>query len=372
MVVPIRAAHGTMISEYLGGLDKSTYKDEYRQILAAGGDGTINICVNAMIKNNIDLPLAIFPAGTANDFAYYFGIPDDINSMIDVALGENLMYADVGKVNNRHFINVAAMGQVVGVSQKTDPTLKNTIGVLAYYLKGMSEIPNLKPRKVILTTPDDVYREKMYFMVVMNGKSAGGFKKISPESEINDGLLDVMLFRSMSVFEMPKVFMKLLKGKHYSSNKVLHFQTSRLRVESLDEYDRLVEFFVENQLEFDGDEEVDTDIVRCYKVTDAGDKLIGGAVLALREGKFIIDGIAVDSAYRKEKIGEKMLGQVLSEVRSRGGQSLYLVARAPGFFRKNGFKAIDPESAPNFFECKYCPQYMVSCHPEVMKYEFSR
>ena len=31
-----------------------------------------------------------------------------------------------------------------------------------------------------------------------------------------------------------------------------------------------------------------------------------------------------------------------------------------------------PDSAPNFFECKYCPQYMVSCHPEVMKYEFSR
>lgn len=139
-----------------------------------------------------------------------------------------------------------------------------------------------------------------------------------------------------------------------------------------DEYDRLVEFFVKNQLEFDGDEEVDTDIVRCYKVTDAGDRLIGGAVLALREGKFIIDGIAVDSAYRKEKIGEKMLEQVLSEVRSRGGQSLYLVARAPGFFRKNGFSAIDPDSAPNFFECKYCPQYMVSCHPEVMKYEFSR
>ena len=234
VVVPIRAAHGTMINEYLAGLDKSTYKDEYRQILAAGGDGTINICVNAMIKNNIDLPIAIFPAGTANDFAYYFGISDDINGMIDVALGENLMYADVGKVNNRHFINVAAMGQVVGVSQKTDPTLKNTIGVLAYYLKGMSEIPNLKPRKVILTTPEDVYREKMYFMVVMNGKSAGGFKKISPNSEINDGLLDVMLFRSMSVFEMPKVFMKLLKGKHYSSNKVLHFQTSRLRGESLD------------------------------------------------------------------------------------------------------------------------------------------
>ncbi len=234
VVVTIRAGHGAVISEYLAELDKNTYRKEYRQILAAGGDGTINVCVNAMIKNNIDLPLAILPAGTANDFAYYFGIPEDINKMIDVAMGENIMYADVGRVNNRHFINVAAMGQVVGVSQKTDPALKNSIGVMAYYLKGMSEIPNLKPVKVILTTPEEVYREKMYFMVVMNGKSAGGFKKISPDSEINDGMLDVILFRSMSALEIPKVFLKLLNGKHGLSNKVLHFRTSRLRVETSD------------------------------------------------------------------------------------------------------------------------------------------
>lgn len=135
-----------------------------------------------------------------------------------------------------------------------------------------------------------------------------------------------------------------------------------------DEYDRLVKFFVENQLEFDGDEEVDTDIVKSYKVTDKDDRLIGGAVLARREGRFIIDGIAVDAGFRKKKIGEHLLSEVLAEVKERGGESLYLVARAPGFFRRNGFTIIDPDDAPNFFECKYCPQYMVSCHPEVMKY----
>ena len=69
-------------------------------------------------------------------------------------------------------------------------------------------------------------------MVVMNGKSAGGFKKISPDSEINDGLLDVMLFRNMTLLEMPGVFMKILQGNHPSSKKVLHFQTSKLKIES--------------------------------------------------------------------------------------------------------------------------------------------
>ena len=152
--------------------------------------------------------------------------------MLDIALGNNYTYADVGKVNDRFFINVAAIGQVVDVSQKTDPTLKNTIGVLAYYLKGLSEVPNLKPIKVTLTTPEKVYKEKMYFMVVMNGKSAGGFKKISPDSEINDGLLDVMLFRNMTLLEMPGVFMKILQGNHPSSKKVLHFQTSKLKIEA--------------------------------------------------------------------------------------------------------------------------------------------
>ncbi len=232
LVVPIRAAHGHAIFDYLAELDQETCREEYRQIIAAGGDGTINVCVNAMVRNNIDLPLAVLPAGTANDFAYYFNIPGEIDQMLDIALGNNFTYADVGKVNDRYFINVAAIGQVVDVSQKTDPTLKNTIGVLAYYLKGLSEVPNLKPIKVTLTTPEKTYREKMYFMVVMNGKSAGGFKKISPSSEINDGLLDVMLFRNMTLLELPGVFMKILQGSHPSSKKVLHFQTDQLTIEA--------------------------------------------------------------------------------------------------------------------------------------------
>ncbi len=232
ITVPIRAAHGTVIADYLAEISRRGMQDEFRQIIAAGGDGTINVCVNAMVQNNIHLPLAILPAGTANDFAYYFNLSGDIERMMDIALGHNYTYADVGKVNDRYFINVAAMGQVVDVSQKTDPTLKNTIGILAYYLKGLSEVPNLKPIKVTLTTPEKVYREKMYFMVVMNGKSAGGFKKISPDSEINDGLLDVLLFRNMTLLEMPGVFMKILQGSHPSSKRVLHFQTSNLKIES--------------------------------------------------------------------------------------------------------------------------------------------
>lgn len=138
-----------------------------------------------------------------------------------------------------------------------------------------------------------------------------------------------------------------------------------------DEYDRLVQFFVENELEFDGDEEVDTDIIRCYKFTDEDDDLIAGVVLAKREGKFIIDGIAVKSEYRNSGIGEILLNQIVEDVEAMEGEAVYLVARAPGFFRKNGFEEVDHDKAPNFFECKYCSQYNKTCHPEIMKLDIN-
>ena len=143
----------------------------------------------------------------------------------------------------------------------------------------------------------------------------------------------------------------------------------KFTMSSTDEYERLVKFFVENQLEFDGDEEVDTDKIKCWKITQGDDFLVAGCVLAQREGRYIIDGIAGDKPMRKTGMGKILVDKVIDEVKKRGGDAIYLVARAPEFFRKLGFETVEPADAPNFFECKQCPQYKVSCHPEVMKLE---
>lgn len=150
------------------------------------------------------------------------------------------------------------------------------------------------------------------------------------------------------------------------------------------DYERLVPFFVANDLEFPDEEdyEVPTDLVQCWKVTEGAQpepdedsaeyktdrhRLIGGFVLAERQGEFIVDGIAVDPEYRKENLGKALLDLGIAETRKRGGKRIFLVARAPGFFRKSGFVTVPREEAPNFFECLTCPQYGVDCHPEVMR-----
>jgi len=227
-VIPVRADRKGIIFEVLRDLNP----DEYRKVIIAGGDGTINIVVNAMMQYNVDLPIAIFPAGTANDFAYYFDLPHDFNSMVKIALEEHYTYTDIGRVNDKYFINVAAMGFLVDVSQKTDPNIKNTLGVISYYLKGVTEIPNLKPIPLKITSEEYTSEDRVYFMLVMNGRSAGGFKRIAPLAEVNDGLLDVMLFKEMPILELAPLLFNVMTGQHHENKNVEFFQTKRLCIES--------------------------------------------------------------------------------------------------------------------------------------------
>lgn len=156
------------------------------------------------------------------------------------------------------------------------------------------------------------------------------------------------------------------------------------KINETTEYEKLVPFFIENELEFTAEdaEEVPTDNIKCWEITEGtggilthkpnGEvsrehgKLIGGLVLAKREGEYILDGIAIDPQWRGTELGKALLGLCIDEVRKLGGSRLYLVARAPEFFRKNGFVSFPREEAPNFFECNTCPQFNAGCPAEVM------
>ncbi len=142
------------------------------------------------------------------------------------------------------------------------------------------------------------------------------------------------------------------------------------KISVTEDYEKLVPFFIENDLEFSEDEPVPTDLVKCWQIVKGGEEdeeLIGGFVLAKREGEFIVDGIAIAPEYRKCKLGKVLLDKGIEETLKLGGKRIFLVARAPEFFRKNGFVTVSRDDAPNFFECLTCPQYGVDCHPEVMR-----
>lgn len=228
LIVPVRIDRLSIMREMF----QMAKREDFSKIIVAGGDGTINIAVNGMINNDVDLPLAIFPSGTANDFAHYFEIPLNVREMIEISTSENYTYSDIGCVNGKYFVNVAAMGFLVDVGQRTDPNIKNTLGVMSYYLKGVSEFPKLKPIPIKIESAEYSGIEKMYFMLVMNGKSAGGFKRVAPSASINDGMLDVLLFREMPITELPGLLVNFMQGNHSENKNVVFFKTKELYLET--------------------------------------------------------------------------------------------------------------------------------------------
>lgn len=228
VVIPVRGA----MPENLDSIMKEAKTVGVERIIAAGGDGTIDLVVNSMVKHDVYIPLAIFPAGTSNDFAYYFKIPNEVEAMVDIALGEEMQNVDIGDINGRSFINVAAMGCLVDLSQRTDPGMKNTLGVLAYYLQGMVELPNLHPISMRFESEEFTGEENVYFALVMNGKSAGSFKQLATPAEVDDGKMDVLLFKETPAKDFLPLVFSILAGQHRDNKNVVYFQTSHIKIDT--------------------------------------------------------------------------------------------------------------------------------------------
>ena len=148
-----------------------------------------------------------------------------------------------------------------------------------------------------------------------------------------------------------------------------------INIYETEDYAGLVKLFIDNGLEFSENDEVSTDLVKCWIASpssvsrdDGADADIsGGCVLALRQGRFICDGIAVNPSGRGQGLGRRLMALLTDEAKAQGADALYLVAREPDFFSALGFINTPREEAPVFFECFTCPQYEVSCRPQVMR-----
>ena len=248
-VVPFRSARVGDMIEGLENLDSS-----YSSILVAGGDGSVNEVINGMIKNKIDLPLGIFPAGTANDFAHHINMPDSVELCCDVFLRKNIRKVDIGVANDRYFINVASGGLLTNVSQNIDIKLKNTLGKLAYYIKGIEQLPSFRPFKMAFAYEDQYIEEDIYLFLVLNGNSAGGFEKIAKDACMSDGKFDVLAIKACQLPQMASLFIKILKGEHFNDPNIIYFKTDALKIMELEE------FFLETDLDGERGPEFPLDI----------------------------------------------------------------------------------------------------------------
>ncbi|PKM95510.1 MAG: diacylglycerol kinase [Firmicutes bacterium HGW-Firmicutes-1] len=221
---------------------------ECEAIIVAGGDGSVNQIVNSMMKNDIDLPLGVIPAGTANDFANHLGIPFNFSECFELLAEMNIREIDVGKVNGEYFINVCCGGLFTNISQNIDIELKNTIGKLAYYIKGVQQLPKFTRIRFKIDTGDEIIDDYFFLFLLLNGSSAGGFNKLAKDAVLDDGYMDFIGIKECALNYLPTLFRKIITGEHLDDKNVVFCQIKKMNIECLEGLESFEESDIDGEL----------------------------------------------------------------------------------------------------------------------------
>ncbi|QDH21929.1 diacylglycerol kinase [Saccharibacillus brassicae] len=205
----------------------------YDIVIAAGGDGTIYEVVNGLADQEHRPGLGVFPLGTTNDLSRALGISRQWEDYCDLVLRGESRPIDLGRANDRYFINIAGGGSLTELTYEVPSRLKTMIGQLAYYFKGIEKMVNLTPMqlKIEAEGQGEIEGEFMIFLIG-NTNSVGGFEKLMPDARIDDGLLDVILLKKCNLAELIRVVSMAQRGDHFNDPNVIYFRTQRLEVTS--------------------------------------------------------------------------------------------------------------------------------------------
>lgn len=211
-------------------------------IVAGGGDGSLNEVINGVMHGDgADVAVAVLPMGSANDFAASCGIPEEPTLAIRLAAEGSAAPIDVGKANDRFFINVASGGFGAQVTATTPEELKRALGGVAYALMGFATvIRGHETRRVRIRSSEFSGEETLVMMAVGNGRQSGGGFAITPNALLDDGLLDATFVRDFPTVDAAAVAREISEPDSEENRFVFALRSSELTVESAEDE---IEFF---------------------------------------------------------------------------------------------------------------------------------
>lgn len=233
----------TFLKEYL-----STHKEPVR-VYACGGDGTIYECVNG-IYGHPNVELAVYAIGTGNDFVKVYGGKEKFNDLVKLIKG-TAVEVDLTKIKSDHSttpyysINVVNFGfdAVVGavgnkykIQGKKDPYSK---ALLPAILTARFNKIN------VYVDGEKISKKKMLLCTLAQGQFVGGKFWCAPRSKNDDGLIDICLLHTMSLFGFLGILTPYTNGQHFDlkkyEKKVVYRQAKQVVVNSEKEFDVCVD-----------------------------------------------------------------------------------------------------------------------------------
>ncbi len=229
-----------------------------RMVVAAGGDGTVRACAQALAGTQV--PLAIVPLGTANLAARALGIPSRIGRSLAVAFGGHERRIDLaiagaaagaagatgdagttGGGGELTFAAMAGIGLDAEVVAATPRLLKMRTGWLAYAAAGIAHLPGRGERFTVRLDDDEPLVRQARCVVVGNaGLLPGGFTLL-PRARLDDGLLDVGILAPSGAAGWLRVAHQVLTSGGRGGSQLERHQARRVEIKAEEELPREVD-----------------------------------------------------------------------------------------------------------------------------------
>lgn len=197
-------------------------------VIAVGGDGLTHVVLQRTTPAQI--PLAVIPAGTGNDFVRSLGWSlEHLDPYLERIVSTPAASIDLGLVNGEWFGAILSTGFDSIVNEKAN-TMRWPKGPMKYNAAIAIEIGRFKPRHYEITLDDRTLTTEAMLIAVANGRSYGGGMLVCPAAENNDGLFDVMVLHPISKLEFLRVFPRVFKGTHVTHPDVEIIRSKHVKI----------------------------------------------------------------------------------------------------------------------------------------------
>ena len=205
---------------------------EYRGVLVIGGDGTMHTVADKVWRSGKQLPIAMVPHGTGNDFARQLGLyGKDVKVLIDRFISTQPVDIDVLVMGNRLALQVVSTGLDALVSQRAR-RMPVFLGKSRYVLALFLQIINLSSTRYRLTINGEIFEAEATLVAIANGQNYGGGMLISPNSVNDDQRFEIIVVGPVGRLRLLLLFPRIFSGSHIHHPLVTSYGGEQIHIEA--------------------------------------------------------------------------------------------------------------------------------------------